>query len=554
MNKTKEDLRLEEFFKREWNYNLEHSPESSTFLGDTRYNDQLSDLSFEKIEESFKHEQELLNELAGFDLDQLSEVNKLNHKLFKLNTENGLKSHSFKEYLMPLNQMSGIQTYFGRMVAMSPFKKEKDYENYLARLQAFPKYINQTIALMQKGIEEGYSVSQIAMLDVPNQIARQLPENIEQSGFYKPLEKDIVSEELKNKIINSIKIDFYPAFHKLKDYIQNEYIPSARTSFGHSSLPNGDEFYNHKLRTFTTTDLTSTEIHEIGLKEVERIFSEIKVLMTQLGFDDYDKFLNHLKTNPDFYFTKEEDLLMYYRDLCKRIDKELPPFFKVLPRLSYGVEKVPDYQAPSSPTAFYMGSDINMTRAGVYYANTYQLETRPKYEAEALALHEAVPGHHLQISLALELQDLPEFRKSARFTAYIEGWALYTEKLGVEMGFYTDLYSKFGQLSFEMWRACRLVVDTGLHAFGWERDKAIEYLQYYTGKSRDACMVEIDRYIVMPGQATSYKIGELKIVDLRKRLEEVRGENFDIREFHDLILRDGALPLSILEEKVLQAF
>lgn len=547
MNKTTEDTRLEELFKREWEYDLVNRPEVATFMGDNRFNNRLSDISFEGIEKEYNHQKEVLEELKNFDTANLNETSKISLQLFTLQTENSLRSYEFKDYLMPINQMGGIHNFFGRMIAISPFKTEKDYENYLSRLKAFPKYIDQTIELMKSGIEQGFSVPQIAMVDVPNQIARQLPEDITTSSFYDPLKKDIVSDSLKTAIHEAIKTDLYNTFNKLQNYIKNEYIPASRESFGLNKLPNGDNFYNYKLKTFTTTDLTSQEIHEIGKKEVERIFTQIQDLMSSLGFKEYDKFLEHLRTNPEFYFKTENELLIAYRDLCKRIDKELPPFFKVLPRLTYGVEKIPDYQAPSSPTAYYMGSDMNMTRAGVYYANTSQLDTRPNYEVEALALHEAVPGHHLQISLALELADLPEFRKSARFTAYIEGWALYAEKLGAEMGFYKNPYSKFGQLSFEMWRACRLVIDTGLHAFDWERDKAIEYLQYYTGKSKDACSVEVDRYIVMPGQATSYKIGELKIIELRKKMEEAKGENFDVRDFHDLVLRNGALPLSILE-------
>lgn len=548
MSKTKEDLRLEELFKREWERNFVKSPESATFMGDNRFNDKLSDLSFEELSDSLNHEKSVLDELNGFNTNELNNTNKISHKLYTELTKNHIQIHDFQEYLMPLNQMHGIQTFFARLISMTPFKEEKDYENYLSRLKAFPKYIDQTIELMKEGIKKGFSVPQIAMADVPNQISRQLVEDVTTSSFYTPLKKDIVSAELKEELHKAIIDNVYAPFRKLENYLRDEYLPNSRTSIGLSELPNGEEYYNFKLQTLTTTDLTAKEIHEIGKNEVERIFSQIKAVMTETGFDDYEKFLNHLRTNPDFYFKSEEELLMTYRDLCKRIDKELPPFFKLLPRLTYGVEKIPDYQAPSSPTAYYMSSDINMTRAGIYYANTCQLETRPKYEIEALSLHEAVPGHHLQLSLALELNDLPEFRKSGRFIGYIEGWGLYAEKLGEEMGFYKDPFYKFGQLSFEMWRACRLVIDTGLHAFNWSRDKSIEYLQYYTGKSYDACKVEVDRYIVMPGQATTYKIGELKILELRKKMEELKGKDFDIRDFHDLILRNGALPLNILEE------
>lgn len=548
MNKTQEDLRLEELFKREWENSFSKHPEYATFMGDYRFNDKLSDLSYQEIENNYKHEIKVLEELRTFNTDKLNETNKISLDLYIEQTENHIKSHNYKEYLMPINQMHGIHTFFSRLISMTPFKEEKDYIDYLSRLKAFPKYIDQVIDLMKEGIKNNLSVPKIAMQDVPNQISRQLLDDITKSTFYAPLNKNIVSENLKNDIYKAIEEFVYKPFKKLEIYIRNEYIPKSRESIGLSELPDGENYYNFKLKMLTTTNLTSKEIHDIGNKEVERIFSEIQTIMKETGFDNYEKFLEYLRTNPDFYFKSEDELLMTYRDLCKRIDKELPPFFKIIPRLPYGVEKIPDYQAPSSPTAYYMASDMNMKRAGIYYANTYQLETRPKYEIEALSLHEAVPGHHLQLSLALELNDLPDFRKSARFIGYIEGWGLYSEKLGQEMGFYKDPFYKFGQLSFEIWRACRLVIDTGIHAFGWTRDKSIEYLQYYTGKSYEACKVEVDRYIVMPAQATTYKIGEIKILELRKKMENAKGKNFDIREFHDLILRNGALPLSILEK------
>ncbi len=548
--KSAEDYRLLELFKQEWEYKLKKSPEMGTFIGDHRYNSFLSEISEEEIITSYEHNKNLLEELNQFDLKLLNESNCLNHQLFKINIGNLLKDIEFKEYLMPINQMHGLQNYFHRLISLMPYKKESNYYDYLSRLNAFPRQITQIIDLMEKGIEKGYTVPRIAMLDVPNQIKRQLPEDITKSSFYQPLKNSNLSPSLKEELENAIKNKLYSSFNKLKGYIENKYLPACRDTLGMKYLPEGKAFYNHKLYEFTTTQMTAEEIHETGKKEVERIFQEIQELMKKVGFEDYEKFLDYLRTNPDFYFTDENTLLMHYRDFAKRVDKELPAFFKKLPRLPFAIEKIPEHQAPSCPTAYYMRPDFNMTRPGIYYANTYQLETRPKYEIEALTLHEAVPGHHLQICLALELGEVPEFRKSASFTGYIEGWALYTEKLGAEMGFYTDLYSKFGQLSFEIWRACRLVIDTGLHAFDWTREKAIEYMQYYTGKSEPACAVEVDRYIVMPGQATAYKLGELKILELREKFEKVKGTDFDIKEFHDVILRNGALPLDVLENYV----
>jgi uncharacterized protein (DUF885 family) len=550
---SSEDKKLLDLFQREWEYNLKQSPEFSTFIGETRYNHLLSDISQTALEKSHQHDLDLLRELQEIRTDQLTGVNQLNYQLYKIRTENGIMDFEFKEHLMPVHQMYGVQNSFNRLVSMMPYKKETDYENYLGRLKAFPVYIDQTIALMDQGIKEGFTIARIAMADVANQVKRQLPDDIRDSSFFKPLVNPPhnLSEKLKDELEMAIKNELYSSLSRLKNYLEETYIPACRESIGLIEIPNGKEFYDHKLREFTTTELNAEEIHELGTKEVERIFSEIKEIMKVAGFEDYDKFLEYLRTSEDFYFKDEKTLLMNYRDFAKRVDKELPRFFKILPRLPYGIEKVPDHQAPSCPTAFYMGPDLGMTRAGIFYANTFQLETRPKYEIESLTLHEAVPGHHLQISLALELENLPQFRKMAKFTGYVEGWALYTEKLGAEMGFYEDPFAKFGQLSFEIWRACRLVIDTGLHVFNWDRQKAIDYLKFYTGKSEAACAVEVDRYIVMPGQATAYKIGELKILELRKKFEEARGENFDIREFHDVVLRNGALPLNVLEDYVL---
>lgn len=549
MQKTAEDLKLLSFFEKEWNRIFEESPESATFLGNHNFNDRLNDHSEKNVLKHHEHDKEIFDTLKTFNINELSESEKLSYDLFCLKNAESLESSKYNTHLTPIDQMHGFHTYFARLISMMPFNKEKDYENYLSRINAFETVIEQLIELMKKGIEQNITVPKIAMQDVPMQIKRQLINDLKTSSFYEPIAKaKDISLDLLNKIEAGIQEKIYKGFNQLINFLENEYLPNCRETIGTSALPNGKELYNLLLKSFTTTDLTAEEIHEIGKKEVARIFSEIQEVMKETGFDDYDKFLDHLRTNPDFYFTKEEDLLMFYRDLCKRIDKELPPFFKVLPRLPYGVEKIPDYQAPSSPTAYYMGSDITMTRAGIYYANTSQLETRPKYEIEALSLHEAVPGHHLQISLSLEMQGLPEFRKVSRFTGYVEGWALYTEKLGAEMGFYKDPFSRFGQLSFEMWRACRLVIDTGIHAFNWDRKQAIDYLKYYTGKSEQASTVEVDRYIVMPAQATAYKIGELKILEIRKKFEETLGDKFDIRDFHDIILRNGALPLNVLEE------
>lgn len=549
------DKKLLNILEREWQFNLETFPEQATFFGDHSFDARLTDLTKDSLNKINRHFKDVLSELESLEFKTLSGENKLNYQLFYEKIENEIREFDFKGYLMPINQMDGIQNDFVHTVQMMPFKKEKDYINYLSRLRAFPLYVDQLIGLMQEGLEQGYTVAKAAVLNVPAQIRGQIPEDYTKSVYYEPLKKanSHLSNELRTEIEQAIKNNLYTSFAKLNDFMETIYIPGSRDSVGLSDIPNGKDYYNHKLKMMTTTDLTADQIHQIGQQEVDRIFLEMSGIAKEVGFDGkYSDFLEYLKTNQEFYFTQPEMLMMTYRDIAKRVDRELPKFFKLLPRLPYGVDEIPVHQAPSYPTAYYMPADMHMTRAGIFYANTYQLEIRPKYEMEALTLHEAVPGHHLQISLSLELDNLPKFRRLsiADYTGYIEGWGLYSEKLGAEMGFYKDPFSKFGQLSLEIWRACRLVIDTGLHAFNWDRKKSIDYLQHYTGKSEAAAAVEVDRYMSIPGQATAYKIGELKILDLRRKFEDAKGQEFDIREFHDVVLRNGALPLDVLEKYV----
>ncbi|MFN8577746.1 MAG: DUF885 domain-containing protein [Candidatus Sericytochromatia bacterium] len=553
-NLSQEDERLLKLLDDEWNYTLENIPEIATFLGNHEYDNRLTDFSEHALQKRHEHNLKTAEILDTFDMHELSKDNKINYKLYCEKIENEIREYTFFSHLMPLNQMDGVQNSFLQTMQMMPFKKEKDFQNYLARLKSFPRQIDQIINLLKKGIETGYTVPKSAIINVVSQIEGQIPEDYKESMYYKLLgEHKKISKDLIANIENVIQNDLYPSFKRLSYFLKDTYIPNCRDTFGLGSLPNGIDFYNHKLRMMTTTDLSAEQIHKIGHDEVDRIYLEMVEIADSLGFKGkYKEFLNHLETNQDLYFKDPKDLMLHYRDIAKRADQELPALFKVLPRLPYGVVEIPPHQAPSYPTAYYMPPDMAMTRAGIFYANTHQLEIRPKYEMEALTLHEAVPGHHLQIALSLELDNLPKFRRMAiaDYTGYIEGWGLYSEKLGEDMGFYKDKYSKFGQLSFEIWRACRLVVDTGLHAFEWSRDKAIQYLHDKTGKSFDACAVEVDRYMSIPGQATAYKIGELKILELKQKFMNSKGDDFDIREFHDVILKNGAIPLNVLEDYV----
>ena len=453
--------------------------------------------------------------------------------------------------------MGGVQINFPNLVDITPFRNQNDFDNYLARLFLFPEYMDQIIALMKEGLKNNITPPKIVLQKVPNQISVQYQFDVKNSPFYKPFEKNIgslpdsVRANYQELAVKSIKNHVFTSYRNLFDFFTEEYLPKARKNISAISLPHGDDYYAFKVKYYTTTNKTPSEIHSIGLSEVTRIRLEMEKVIKDSGFTgSFKAFITYLRTNPDFYYNNAEDLLDGYRAICKKADPELTKLFGTLPRLSYGVKPIPDFQAPASPTAYYYSGSLIAGRPGYFWANTYKLNTRPKYEMEALSLHEAVPGHHLQISISQELEGVPEFRKHGGFTAFSEGWGLYAEKLGEEMGFYKDPYSKFGQLTYEMWRACRLVVDTGMHAFGWSRERAIKFVADNTAKTENDIVVEIDRYIAWPGQALAYKIGELRIIELRALAEEKLGEKFDIREFHDTVLGDGAVPLDILEQHV----
>jgi uncharacterized protein (DUF885 family) len=410
---------------------------------------------------------------------------------------------------------------------------------------------------MRKGMEVGVTPPAVTLREVPQQIRNQLVDEANQSPLLEAFQRfpatvdALQQESLKKQAEAAFSGKIAPAFEKLLAFVENEYIPAARTSIAMRDLPDGVAWYAYNVRESTTTDLTPEQIHQIGLSEVKRIRAEMDVIIESTGFEgSFEDFLEFLRTDPQFYHETKEGLLREYRDIAKRADPELMKLFGKLPRTPYGIVPVPDYAEKSQTTAYYQRGSVEAGRPGNFFANTYALDTRPRWEMEALTLHEAVPGHHLQLALQDELEEMPWFRRVGGYTAFIEGWGLYSESLGVEMGFYQDPYSKFGQLTYEMWRAIRLVVDTGMHHLGWSRQQAIDYFMQNAGKQEHDVIVEVDRYIVWPGQALAYKIGELKIKELRAWATDALGENFDIRGFHDEVLGKGALPLSVLEANV----
>jgi uncharacterized protein (DUF885 family) len=547
---------LEKLFAEEWEYTLREQPTFASNLGDLRYNDRWPDLSPAAMEKRQEHQRLLLKKLDAFDGKTLSKDDRLNYDLFRHQVETQIAEQPFQWHLVPLDQRDGIQTEY-TLADSLPFRKVKDYEDWIARLNNFPAYTEQSIALMRAGIKAKVLQPQVVMRRVPAQIRKQIVENPEQSPFYSPLKKfpaDISAEDqkrLKTAAKTAIADCVVPAYRDFLKFFEAEYLPACYPQVGAWQLPRGDEFYAIRCRHFTTTKLTPDEIHNIGLAEVARIRKEMEAIQREVKFDGtFHQFLEHLRTDKSQYYETPEELMAGYLALCKKIDPQLTKLFKKLPRIPYGLEPIPQQIAPDTTTAYYRPPSADGLRAGTYFVNLYRVEMRPKYEMEALSLHEAVPGHHLQIALATEMENVPQFRKFGGFTAFVEGWALYSERLGSDLGCYQDPYSRFGQLTYEMWRAVRLVVDTGMHSKRWTREQAIEFFQQNTAKSELDIANEVDRYIAWPGQALAYKIGELKIRELRDRAEKKLGDKFDIREFHDVVLRQGAVPLDLLEKLV----
>jgi uncharacterized protein (DUF885 family) len=549
--------KLRALFDEDWQWRLEQYPEFATLLGDNRYNDRLTDYSTDSIERRKAHAREMLDRIQKIDRSQLTGQDLVSYDLFLRDKRLEVEGQRFPLEFMPINQMQGLQVEIGQLIAATPFRTARDYLDYLERLRAYPRLIAQVVALMERGLETRWVYPAVPLRSVPSQIEGQIVDDAEKSPFYKPFEsfsQDIEEGErlrLRAAARRQIKNYVTPALENLHRFIKEKYLPACRQDIAASSLPGGAAYYEYATRVSTTTDLTPAEIHETGKREVARIRKEMEAIIEKVGFKgSFGDFLTFLRTDKRFYYTKAEDLVTGYRDISKRADAELPGLFAELPRAPYGVREIPEYEAPAQTTAYYQQSAADGSRPGWYWVNTFKLDTRPKYEMEALTLHEAVPGHHTQIARAQELKGLPDFRRNAGYTAYVEGWALYAESLGGEMGFYTDPYSRFGQLTYEMWRACRLVVDTGMHALGWSRHQAIDFMKENTAKTENDIIVEIDRYIVWPGQALAYKLGELKIKELRAKAKRELGQRFDIRKFHNALLDDGPLPLGLLEKRI----
>ncbi len=551
---TAADHALRHMFEDEWHYQMVESPEWATWVGFPGQDSRWTDNSRVAIGKREAHTRAYLKSLKGLSRAKLSPSEQLNYDLALRQAEEQVEGQKFHGDVMPINQMSGPHQDIAQLLSMQSATKLADYRDILTRLKGVPTVIDQTIDLMNEGLKLGITPPKVTLRDVPDQIKAQIVEDPTTSPMLEAFKKipDSISAADQDKLRAEAKTTYLsavaPAFEKLHKFFVETYLPKANEKIGLSSLPNGAEWYQHNIRVETTTNKTPAEIHAIGLAEVKRIRGKMDEVIQKLEYKgDFKEFTEFLRNDDQFFYTDADSLLAGYRDIAKRIDPELPKLFGRLPRLPYGVKQVPSYAEKSQTTAYYNQGSPDSGRAGTFFANTYNLKARPKWEMEALTLHEAVPGHHLQISLAQEMTNVPEFRKNTGYTAYVEGWGLYSESLGEELGFYKDPYSKFGQLTYEMWRAVRLVVDTGMHSLGWSRQQAIDYFTANTGKSEHDIEVEIDRYIVWPGQALAYKIGELKLKELRAKATAELGARFDIRTFHDELLRNGALPLDVLE-------
>ena len=550
-------LELHQIFEESWNYRLQEFPLFATVVGVHDFNDRLESVSEADQQRRADYWRQVRQRLHHIDLERLEAEDRVNYDIFLRQLEDRLSAHDFKSYLIPITAETGFHTAFARLPSIVPLQSRSDYDNYLSRLALAPTYFQQHIELMRKGVVQGLVLPRIVLQDYRSNIEPHISDDLEQSVLFGPFKNFPASfsqadqEQLLKKASDIIKSRVVPAYRSFLEFMTNEYLPSCRSTVGASELPNGREYYAYLVRHHTTLDLTPDEIHQTGLREVARIRAEMDQVIDQVGFrGSFEQFLKFLRTDPRFYAQSGEELLKEASWIAKKMDAKLPSLFKTLPRLPYGVEAVPDHLAPKYTAGRYVGAPRGSTRPGYYWVNTYALESRPLYALPALTLHEGVPGHHLQNALRMELDHLPNFRRFSGINAYGEGWGLYAEWLGLEAGFYEDPYHNFGRLTYEMWRACRLVVDTGLHALGWTRQQALDFLAANTALSLHEIGTETDRYISWPGQALAYKIGELKIRELRRRAEETLGEAFDVREFHDVILLSGPVPLTVLEAQV----
>ena len=516
----------------------------------------LADLSPQTLAQQQQQRLGWQAKLQQIDVSRLSEQNQINHAILSYRLANEIDEYRFNAYLMPLTSESGFHTSLGFLPQYSRFTNEEDYQNYLGKLAAIPRYMQQQMDWMRQGLATGMTQPKAVLTGYEQSISSYIVTEPTQSVFYRPFKQqpgfidDNRWQQLQQQAQQQIIAAVNPAYQAYYRFFTEQYLPGARDTIAASALPNGAAYYQNRLEHYTTLQMTPEQVHQLGLEEVKRIRAEMQTVIDGLGFaGSFADFIQFLRTDPQFYARTPSELMRYAAYLSKKADAELPKLFKTLPRTPYGVVPVPAEIAPKYTTGRYSGPSRD-GQAGFYWVNTYRLDRRPLYEMEALTLHEAVPGHHLQVALAREQAELPDYRRSFYTSAFGEGWGLYAEYLGLEMGFYQDPYNNFGRLTYEMWRAARLVVDTGMHSLGWTRQQAIDFLAENTALSMHNVTTEIDRYISWPGQALSYKLGEITIKRLRNEAEQALGAKFNVRDFHDVVLGNGSVPLVVLEQQV----
>jgi uncharacterized protein (DUF885 family) len=552
---------LHALFNEHFERNLEMNPIEATSIGDNRYNDRLANtLSPEYRAASEAMDREFLERLLEIDREQLGNQDQLSYDIFRIARERSLEGNRFPAHLQPLNQFYSPMNSFARLGSGSsshPFKTVKDYDDFLSRADDFVANVDQMIANMKEGMEQGIVQPRILMEKVVPQLEAQLVEDITKSVFYTPVanmpedfseaDRERLRASYEDKIANAI----LPAYARVNNFLGDEYVAAARDTVGLYALPNGEDWYEYLVRVSTTTNMTPDEIHQVGLDEVARIHGEMQKVMDEVGFDgDLREFFEFVNTDPRFFFDEPEQLIQGYRDMAAHINELAKNLFEVFPATGFEVRRVEPFREQSSSAGSYMSGTPDGSRPGVFYANAYDLSARPSWGMESLYLHEAIPGHHFQIMIQRENEDLPGFRRFGGFSAFSEGWGLYAESLGRELGAYTDPYQYFGGLNAELWRSIRLVVDTGIHAKGWTRQQVLDYMYANSAVAEARAVSEAERFMAIPGQALAYKVGQLRIRAIRDKAEARLGDRFDVKAFHTEVLKDGAMPLSLLEAKI----
>ena len=553
---------LDTIYNDYFEQNLKLNPLLATYIGDKRYNDQLPNyLSKQHIAKQRDLNQRFLEKISGINVEQLSRSQRISYDIFKRKLELELEGLKYPEHLIPINQfynLAGRLAMLGSGESAQPFNTVQDYENWALRMEQIPRLFEQAIANMKEGVEKNIVQPRVLIEKAIPQITAHIDDNVDNTLFWAPIANlsESVSEseakQLQQRYKQVLSDTVMPAYKKLATYLEEAYLPHTRTeSFGIGQLPGGDAWYQHRIEANTSTQLSADRIHKIGKDEVARIHSEMRDIMEEIEFDgNLAQFFDFMTNDPQFIYESREAMIEDYRSLRSTVDERVSQLFDIFPKADYEVRKVEEFREQSASSGSYQSAPVDGSRPAIFYLNTYDLGSRPNWAKTALFLHEAAPGHHFQISIQQELEDLPEFRKYGRETAYTEGWGLYSEALGYDLGLYDDPYQRFGQLAAELWRSIRLVVDTGIHSKGWTRQEVLDYMYANAPVAEARAVSEAERFMALPGQALAYKVGELKISELRRRAEDKLGDKFDIKEFHRVVLEDGAVPLVTLEQKV----